>query len=200
MRWSHRVSHSTRAFDGNDRQASAHMHPHRFRRVAGICGCAQAQCRSVRSRWIAPGDRDAGDGADVRRNRDKGVNFINTHSLFPTFTMPNSSGMATGHYLGDTGVFGNVLYAGFPIRTAASARLSFIETMASSATSTTISPVTSSTKKPSFTSRIARATTPRQSARSVLRSSSIIPRAMVTRASSSTTRPGRPSAFRSRLG
>lgn len=59
--------------------------------------------------------------------RDKGVNFANSHSLFPTFTMPNSSGMATGHYLGDTGVFGNVLYAGFPIRTAASARLSFIE-------------------------------------------------------------------------
>ncbi|MFA5957121.1 alkaline phosphatase family protein [Hyphomicrobium sp.] len=59
--------------------------------------------------------------------RDKGVNFVNSHSLFPTFTMPNSSGMATGHYLGDTGVFGNVLYAGFPIRTAASARLSFIE-------------------------------------------------------------------------
>ncbi len=59
--------------------------------------------------------------------RDKGVNFVNSHSLFPTFTMPNSSGMATGHYLGDTGVFGNVLYAGFRIRTAASARLSFIE-------------------------------------------------------------------------
>ncbi|MFT3732392.1 MAG: alkaline phosphatase family protein [Hyphomicrobium sp.] len=59
--------------------------------------------------------------------RDKGVNFINSHSLFPTFTMPNSSGMATGHYLGDTGVFGNVLYAGFPIKTAKSARLSFIE-------------------------------------------------------------------------
>jgi arylsulfatase A-like enzyme len=59
--------------------------------------------------------------------RDTGVNFLNSHSLFPTFTMPNSSGMATGHYLGDTGVFGNVLYAGFPIRTAKSARLSFIE-------------------------------------------------------------------------
>lgn len=59
--------------------------------------------------------------------RDKGVNFVNSHSLFPTFTMPNSSGMATGHYLGDTGIFGNVLYAGFPIRTAKSARLSFIE-------------------------------------------------------------------------
>ncbi|WP_045834944.1 alkaline phosphatase family protein [Hyphomicrobium sp. 99] len=62
--------------------------------------------------------------ADIR---DKGVNFVNSHSLFPTFTMPNSSGMATGHYLGDTSIFGNVLYAGFPIRTAASARMAFIE-------------------------------------------------------------------------
>jgi arylsulfatase A-like enzyme len=59
--------------------------------------------------------------------RDKGVNFENSHSLFPTFTMPNSSGMATGHHLGDTGVFGNVLYAGFPIPSAKSARLAFIE-------------------------------------------------------------------------
>ncbi|HEY4921273.1 MAG TPA: alkaline phosphatase family protein, partial [Xanthobacteraceae bacterium] len=35
--------------------------------------------------------------------RDKGVNFKNSHSLFPTFTTANASGMATGHYLGDTG-------------------------------------------------------------------------------------------------
>lgn len=62
--------------------------------------------------------------ADIR---DKGVNFANSHSLFPTFTMPNSSGMATGHYLGDTGIFGNVLYAGFPIKSASSARMAFIE-------------------------------------------------------------------------
>lgn len=59
--------------------------------------------------------------------RDAGVNFANSHSLFPTFTMPNSSGMATGHHLGDTGVFGNVLYAGFPIKSANSARIAFIE-------------------------------------------------------------------------
>ncbi|WP_348226057.1 alkaline phosphatase family protein [Hyphomicrobium denitrificans] len=59
--------------------------------------------------------------------RDTGVNFANSHSLFPTFTMPNSSGMATGHHLGDTSVFGNVLYAGFPIRSAKSARIAFIE-------------------------------------------------------------------------
>jgi hypothetical protein len=62
--------------------------------------------------------------ADIR---DKGVNFANSHSLFPTFTMPNSSGMATGHYLGDTSIFGNVLYAGFPIRSAKSVRMAFIE-------------------------------------------------------------------------
>ena len=62
--------------------------------------------------------------ADIR---DKGVHFVNSHSLFPTFTMPNSSGTATGHYLGDTGVFGNVLYAGFPIKNANAARIAFIE-------------------------------------------------------------------------
>ena len=29
--------------------------------------------------------------------RDKGVNFSNSHSLFPTFTTANASGLATGH-------------------------------------------------------------------------------------------------------
>src|ERR1700710_1056403 len=59
--------------------------------------------------------------------RDTGVNFANSHSLFPTFTMPNSSGMATGHYLGDTSIFGNTIYAGFPIPSVAAARMAFIE-------------------------------------------------------------------------
>jgi predicted AlkP superfamily pyrophosphatase or phosphodiesterase len=59
--------------------------------------------------------------------RDKGVNFANSHSLFPTFTMPNSSGMATGHYLGDTSIFSNTVYAGFPIKSVANARMAFIE-------------------------------------------------------------------------
>ena len=47
--------------------------------------------------------------------RDKGVNFKNPHSLFPTFTTPNASAMATGHYLGDTGDFSNFIYSGFPV-------------------------------------------------------------------------------------
>src|SRR6185312_17251723 len=47
--------------------------------------------------------------------RDKGVNFKNSHSLFPTFTTANASAMATGHYFGDTGDFSNTIYTGFPV-------------------------------------------------------------------------------------
>src|SRR5437588_12026793 len=47
--------------------------------------------------------------------RDKGVNFRNSHSLFPTFTMANGSAMASGHYLGDTGPFSNTIYTGYPV-------------------------------------------------------------------------------------
>src|SRR5882762_3346669 len=47
--------------------------------------------------------------------RDKGVNFKNPHSLFPTFTMANGSSMATGNYLGDTGTFSNTIYTGYPV-------------------------------------------------------------------------------------
>ncbi|MEA2830709.1 MAG: hypothetical protein QOF22_1457, partial [Bradyrhizobium sp.] len=46
--------------------------------------------------------------------RDKGVNFKNPHSLFPTFTTANAASFATGHYIGDTGDFSNVIYAGRP--------------------------------------------------------------------------------------
>ncbi|HEY0235435.1 MAG TPA: nucleotide pyrophosphatase/phosphodiesterase family protein, partial [Afipia sp.] len=59
--------------------------------------------------------------------RDKGVNFKNPHSLFPTFTMPNSSGMATGHQLGDTGVFSNTIYTGYPVGTAGGSLTPFLE-------------------------------------------------------------------------
>ena len=59
--------------------------------------------------------------------RDKGVNFANPHSLFPTFTMANASGMSTGHFLGDTGVFSNTIYVGFPTAHAANSVTPFIE-------------------------------------------------------------------------
>ena len=59
--------------------------------------------------------------------RDKGINFKNPHSLFPTFTTPNASAMATGHYLGDTGDFSNTIYAGFPVPGAGDSLTPFLE-------------------------------------------------------------------------
>src|ERR1043166_7973822 len=59
--------------------------------------------------------------------RDKGVNFKNSHSLFPTFTMANGSAMASGHYLGDTGTFSNTIYTGYPSAPAGDTVVPFIE-------------------------------------------------------------------------
>jgi hypothetical protein len=59
--------------------------------------------------------------------RDEGVNFANPHSLFPTFTMGNASGMATGHFLGDTGTFSNTIYAAYPVAPAGRSVTPFIE-------------------------------------------------------------------------
>ncbi|MFI4997016.1 MAG: alkaline phosphatase family protein [Hyphomicrobiales bacterium] len=59
--------------------------------------------------------------------RDKGVRFANSHALFPTFTTPNASAMATGHYLGDTGDFSNAIYTGFPVPGAGNSVTPFLE-------------------------------------------------------------------------
>ena len=59
--------------------------------------------------------------------RDKGVNFRNSHSMFPTFTMANGSAMATGHYLGDTGTFSNTIYTGFASAPAGDTVVPFLE-------------------------------------------------------------------------
>jgi hypothetical protein len=59
--------------------------------------------------------------------RDKGVNFKNSHSLFPTFTTANASAMATGHYFGDTGDFSNTIYTGYPVGPANGTVTPFLE-------------------------------------------------------------------------
>lgn len=51
----------------------------------------------------------------MARLRAEGVDFANSHSMFPTFTTANASAFATGHQIGDTGDFSNFLYSGFPI-------------------------------------------------------------------------------------
>jgi arylsulfatase A-like enzyme len=45
----------------------------------------------------------------------EGVMLANGHSIFPTFTTANASAMATGHFLGDTGDFSNVIYTARPV-------------------------------------------------------------------------------------
>jgi type I phosphodiesterase/nucleotide pyrophosphatase len=76
----------------------------------------------LRARIVTP--QTAPAMAEVR---DKGVNFKNSHSLFPTFTMANSSAMSTGHYLGDTGTFSNTIYTGYSSVPAGDTVVPFIE-------------------------------------------------------------------------
>src|SRR5262245_39231690 len=76
----------------------------------------------LRARIVTP--QTAPDMAEVR---DKGVNFQNSHSLFPTFTMANGSAMASGHYLGDTGTFSNTIYTGYSSAPAGDTVVPFIE-------------------------------------------------------------------------
>jgi arylsulfatase A-like enzyme len=57
----------------------------------------------------------------------RGTRFANSHSLFPTFTTANASGMATGHMLGDTGDFSNFIYSGFPVPGAGDSLTPFLE-------------------------------------------------------------------------
>jgi Type I phosphodiesterase / nucleotide pyrophosphatase len=57
----------------------------------------------------------------------QGVSLRNSHALFPTFTMANASGMATGHMLGDTGTFSNTIYTGFEVPGAGSSLTPFLE-------------------------------------------------------------------------
>src|SRR6202162_6272657 len=76
----------------------------------------------LRGRIVTP--QTAAAMAEVR---DKGVNFRNSHSLFPTFTTANASAMATGHYLGDTGDFSNTIYTGYPVAAADGTVTPFLE-------------------------------------------------------------------------
>ena len=62
---------------------------------------------------LRAGSVNAQDAPALSALREQGVSFANSHSLFPTFTTPNASAIATGHYLGDTGDFGNALYTGY---------------------------------------------------------------------------------------
>ncbi len=76
---------------------------------------------------LRPGSINATDTPTLFGIKQNGVNFANSHSLFPTFTTPNASAIATGHYLGDTGDFSNTVYAGYPVINANGSVTPFIE-------------------------------------------------------------------------
>src|ERR1700753_3702053 len=71
--------------------------------------------------FVADGSRygsvDPGNMPNMARLKREGVDFTNSHSLYPTVTTVNASAIATGHYIGDTGDFGNTLYTGMPMLT-----------------------------------------------------------------------------------
>src|ERR1700744_5807678 len=58
------------------------------------------------------GSVTAEDMPTLLRLRNTGVDFRNSHSVFPTFTTANASVIATGHGLGDTGDYSNTIYPG----------------------------------------------------------------------------------------
>ena len=76
---------------------------------------------------LRPGMVDEKTAPTMAALLKQGVRFTNTHSLFPTFTTPNASAMATGHYLGDTGDFSNYIYTGYPVPGAGDSLTPFLE-------------------------------------------------------------------------
>ena len=91
---------------------------------------AQTQPRNI-VLFIADGLRfcmvDDNTAPTVAAMARQGVTLRNGHALFPTFTMANASGMATGHMLGDTGTYSNTIYTGFEVPGAASSLTPFLE-------------------------------------------------------------------------
>ncbi len=77
---------------------------------------ATAQQRNNVIIFVADGLRrgsvNAEDMPTFLKLRTSGVDFRNSHSVFPTFTTANASVIATGHGLGDTGDYSNTIYPG----------------------------------------------------------------------------------------
>src|SRR4029434_10805306 len=90
---------------------------------AVLAGTIQANAQQNVILFVADGLRAAAvtstRAPTFARMRDAGVNFSNSHSVYPTITTANASVIATGHLIGDTGDFGNTFYTGFPVASAA---------------------------------------------------------------------------------
>jgi hypothetical protein len=98
--------------------------------TASLAALAQTPTRNVVlfvADGLRPGMVNAHTAPTINALLEAGVRFGNTHSLFPTFTTANASGMATGHMLGDTGDFSNTIYTGFQVPGAGDSLTPFLE-------------------------------------------------------------------------
>lgn len=73
------------------------------------------------------GSVDPATMPNLARLKSEGVDFTNSHSLYPTVTTVNASAIATGHYIGDTGNFGNTIYVAQPMISLKNSPLGFLE-------------------------------------------------------------------------
>jgi hypothetical protein len=102
--------------------------------LPAVAQAASAQASPVRHNliiFVADGlrshivsDKTAPTMAAIRR---EGVDFADSHSLYPTVTTANGSAFATGHQLGDTGDFANSIYTGFPVAAQKGSPTPFLE-------------------------------------------------------------------------
>ena len=85
--------------------------------VAGLAACGPSPPHNLVI-FVADGLRygavTAQSAPALAAVQKDGVDFRNSHALYPTVTTPNASAIATGHRLGDTGDFGNSVYLGAP--------------------------------------------------------------------------------------
>ena len=96
-----------------------------------IASCATAPAQAKKPHnvviFVADGLRyssvNATDTPALAALKAEGVDFANSHSLFPTITTVNGSAIATGHYIGDTGDFGNTIYPGALLPNASFSRI-----------------------------------------------------------------------------
>ena len=73
------------------------------------------------------GSVEPGNMPNLARLKAEGVDFTNSHSLFPTVTTVNASAIATGHYIGDTGNFSNTPYTGQSMTSLKGSSVGFLE-------------------------------------------------------------------------
>jgi arylsulfatase A-like enzyme len=91
------------------------------RRLAALCLFATLSVHPALARnvviFVADGLRYDSVTPDIAptlwKLRHDGVDFTNSHALYPTVTTANGSAIATGHYLGDTGDYANTLFVDF---------------------------------------------------------------------------------------